>query len=49
MVLCDLFNLNTSDSEIMINEQSDWSVVYICLNGSIWILRASAEPVGWYL
>ena len=24
---CDLFNLNTSDSEIIISEQSDWSVV----------------------
>ena len=24
---CDRFNLNTSDSEIMISEQSDWSVI----------------------
>ena len=24
---CDRFNLNTTDSEIMISEQSDWSVV----------------------
>ena len=27
MAACNRFNLNTSDSEIMISEQSDWSVV----------------------
>ena len=45
MAACNRFNLNTSDSEIMISEQSDWSVVNI----SILILHACAEPVGWYL
>ena len=41
----DLFNLNTSDSEIMSREQSD-CIIYRGLN---WILRTCAEPIGWFL
>ena len=46
MAACDL---NTSDSEIMISEQSDWCVciIYRCLNG--YYVHARSPLDGWYL